>query len=42
MAEKKKTPAAKDTAKYLNPILSWGAIGGTLILAIVIGLIVCL
>lgn len=42
MAETKKTPATKDTAKYLNPILSWSVFGGTLLLAIVIGLIVCL
>ena len=38
----KKTDAKKDTKNYLNPILSWGVSGGTLLLAIVIGLIVCL
>lgn len=32
----------KGTEDYINPIISWCAIGGTLLLAIIIGLIIVL
>ena len=32
----------KGTSDYVNPYVSWGSFGGTLAVAIVLGLIICL